>query len=133
MATYDETRFDPNFARDLLLEITHEQSLDQLLQTFVRRIAERPTVARIRVWLIEKGDICAKCVRRPDCPDQTKCLHSVASAGKNPYGAEHDCAGMDDCYARVPLGVGMLGKMAVTGERVVLKDLDKDPGELAKL
>ena len=73
-----EDRFDSEFASALLLEIAQEQSLDLLLKKLVQRLLDRPHVARVRIWLINKGDICATCVRRPDCPDQTRCLHAVA-------------------------------------------------------
>jgi len=128
-----ENPFDSEFASKLLLEIAQEQSLDELLKKLVRRILDRPDVARVRIWLIEKGDICATCVRRPDCPDQTRCLHAVASGGNlfSSQGEEEEYVRMTDRFARIPIGVGTAGKIVVTGKQVVLRDLDKDPGELA--
>jgi len=128
-----ENPFDSEFASKLLLEIAREQSLDELLKKLVRRILDRPDVARVRIWLIEKGDICATCVRRPDCPDQTRCLHAVASGGNlfSSQGEEEEYVRMTDRFARIPIGVGTAGKIVVTGKQVVLRDLDKDPGELA--
>ena len=38
---------------------------------------------------------------------------------------------MTDRYARLPLGIGVAGKIGATGRQIVLRDLDKDPGELA--
>lgn len=128
-----ENRFDSEFASKLLLEIAQEQSLEELLKKMVRRILDRPNVARVRIWLIEKGDICATCIRRPDCPDQTRCLHAVASGGNtfNSKGEEEEYTRMTDPFARIPIGVGVGGKIAATGKQVVLQDLDKDPGELS--
>lgn len=133
MAGKTENRFDSEFASKLLLEIAQEQSLEELLKKLVRRILDRPDVARVRIWLIEKGDICATCVRRPDCPDQARCLHAVASGGNlfNNKGEEEEYVRMTDRFARIPIGVGTAGKIVVTGKQVVLRDLDKDPGELA--
>jgi len=37
---------------------------------------------------------------------------------------------MTDRFARIPIGVGTGGKIVATGKQVVLRDLDKDPGEL---
>jgi len=127
-----ENRFDSEFASNLLLEIAQEQSLEELLKKLVRRILDRPDVARVRIWLIEKGDICGTCVRRPDCPDQTKCLHAVASGGNifSGKGEEEEYVRMTDPFARIPIGFGAAGKIAVTGKQLVLRDLDKDPGEL---
>ncbi len=128
-----ENRFDSEFATKLLLEIAQEQSLDELLKKLVRRILDRPDVARVRIWLIEKGDICSTCVRRPECPDQTRCLHAVAGGGNlfESPGEEEQYAHMTDPFSRIPIGFGAAGKIAVTGKQVVMRDLDLDPGELA--
>ena len=133
MADTTENRFDSEFASKLLLEIAQEQSLEELLKKLVRRILDRPDVARVRIWLIERGDICSTCVRRPECPDQTRCLHAVASGGNalNSQGEEEEYARMTDPFARIPIGVGVGGKIAATGKQVVLGDLDQDPGELS--
>jgi transcriptional regulator with GAF, ATPase, and Fis domain len=124
--------FDPNFAAQLLLEIGQELSLDRLIGKLIDRILERPQVARVYFFLVERGDICATCVRRAQCPDQTRCLH--AFAGRKPLtGPEHDMEPLDDSnrYARIPIGVGALGKIAATGQPLVVNDLDTNPGELA--
>ncbi|MBU6410071.1 MAG: sigma 54-interacting transcriptional regulator [Verrucomicrobia bacterium] len=133
METNSDVRFDPDFAVSLLLEIAQEQSLDGVLRKLVCRILSRPAVARVRIWLINKGDICATCVRRPDCPDQTRCLHAVAG-GSNLIGQskdEQEYTSMTDRYARIPLNVGVVGKIGSTGRQTVLRNLDQDPGELA--
>jgi transcriptional regulator with GAF, ATPase, and Fis domain len=132
METNPDNRFDPHFASSLLLEIAQEQCLDQLLKKLVCRILARPNVARVRIWLIDKGDICSTCPRRPDCPDQTRCLHAVAGGGNllGRDGEEDEYVKMTDPYSRIPLGVGAAGKIAATGRQLVLRDLDKDPKEL---
>ena len=125
------SEFEPDFASSLLLEIAQEQSLDTLMKTLVRRVLERPAVARVRIWLVDKGDICATCVRRADCPDQTRCLHAVAGGAKRDAGPEDEYVLMTDFFARIPLGVGVAGKIAATGQQIVMQDMDKDAGELA--
>src|SRR5215469_10860611 len=135
MGSDDPSKFDPEFASALLLEIAQEQSLDELLKKLVARVLERPAVARVRIWLIDKGDLCATCPRRPECPDQTRCLHAVAG-GSNviaPMGTEEEYARLVDRFSRIPLGVGPVGKIGATGKQIVLKDLDKDPGELTHI
>ena len=127
-----DDKFVPEFASALLLEIAQEQSLDALLKKLVARVLQRPNVAKARIWLIDKGDICSKCPRRADCPDQTRCLHAVAG-GSNviaPSENDEEYARMTDYFCRIPLGLGTVGKIATTGEQIVLRDLDKDPREL---
>jgi len=127
-----EIRFDPEFARDLLLEIAREESLDELWKKVVRRILKRPGVARVRIWMVRKGDICATCIRRKDCPDQTRCLHAVADASHLlDREEEEEYVNLTDAYARIPIGFGAAGKIAATGKQWILRDVDKDPKELA--
>lgn len=125
-------KFDPEFASALLLEIAQEQSLDELLKKLVARVLQRPAVAKVRIWLIDKGDICSKCPRKTDCPDQTRCLHAVAGGSNTiaPSEKDEEYARMTDYFCRIPLGVGTAGKIATTGKQIVLRDLDEDPGEL---
>jgi transcriptional regulator with GAF, ATPase, and Fis domain len=44
---------------------------------------------------------------------------------------EEEYVNQTDRFARIPLGVGVAGKMITTGRQVVLRDLDKAPGELS--
>ncbi len=129
---FDDEKFEPSVALQLLLEVTQEQSLDKLLHKLVARIFERTYIARVYVWLIEKGDICATCAWRPECPDQTRCLH-MAAGGRRLVGAEVEYLTWTDYLARVPLGIGVTAKIVLIGQPIVLNDLDKDPGELASL
>jgi len=131
-----ENRFDSEFASALLLEIAQEQSLDLLLKKLVQRLLDRPHVARVRIWLIKKGDICPTCVRRPDCPDQTRCLHAVAGGSHliSDTVDELEYIRLKDRFSRIPLHEGLVGgKIALTGRQIVLRDLDQNPGELGYL
>jgi transcriptional regulator with GAF, ATPase, and Fis domain len=124
-----DSRFDPNYAAQLLLEVAHEQSVEQLLRKLVWRAVERSGLACAQVWLIDKGDLCASCPQRAECADPTRCLHLAAGTG--PGGSEPEReARYGDRRARNPLGVGLLGKVAAAGEQLVLKDLDQHAGEI---
>ena len=61
--------------------VANERSLDTALDRIVRGLAAEEEVALARIWLIETGDICDACPMREECPDQTRCLHLVASDG----------------------------------------------------
>jgi len=131
-SSYD-SRFDPNFATHLLLDIAHEQSVALLLQKLVRRAMERPDMACVQIWLVDEGDLCSVCSQRTKCPDQSRCLHLVAGAGKSLTSSGVIFRSFDDPNARVPLGVGPVGKVAATGRQIYLKDLEKKPGQLAEI
>jgi transcriptional regulator with GAF, ATPase, and Fis domain len=116
-----EDRFDPQLAINLLLEIAQKPSLDDVVDALKRFLLTRRGIARVRMWLIDKSD---------------NCLHAVAE-GANP--APGAVANTDlsqptkDPFVRIPLGVGLAGKIAQTGKQVVLRDLDRDPGELSHI
>ena len=59
-----------------------------------------------RVWLVGPGDSCATCVMRPECPDQTRCLHLVGSAGLTTR--------LDGPFRRYPIGSSEVGRVPLT-------------------
>jgi transcriptional regulator with GAF, ATPase, and Fis domain len=125
-----DSRFDPNFAAGLLLEVGQEHSLDKLMRKLANRILERPQVARVHFFLVEKGDLCATCVWRAKCPDQTRCLHAFLGLRKSINFGEESPVELDR-YKRIPIGAGVLGKVVATQQPIIFNDLDQDPGELA--
>jgi transcriptional regulator with GAF, ATPase, and Fis domain len=124
-----DKNYKPEFEsiKDLLLDIAQERSAELLLHMIVERLAQRPHVALARIWLIEPGDICASCVMRPECPDQNRCLHLVASAGL-PLNHEGSAwLRLDNACMRIPNGVGEAGRIAAQGEAEQLVHLEQDP------
>jgi hypothetical protein len=114
----------------LLQDMAGEQSASTLLPLIVRRLAGRPNVALARIWLVRPGDQCATCPARPECPDQTTCLHLVASAGRSIHD-EGDWSGLDGRNRRVPLGVRKVGLIAARGQPIEVADLEPDATWLA--
>lgn len=131
MESARESRFDPNPATQLLLEIANEQSLEHLLRTLVDRAVERPDLACAQVWLIEAGDRCASCPRRSQCADQSRCLHLVVAKGKSILGPTKRPKQFEDFTARVPLGMGPLGSAVASGEQRFVKDVHNQPPSMA--
>jgi len=130
-----DRRFDPNYPTHLLLDIAHEQSVGLMLQKFIVRAMGRPgsDVACVQVWLVDKGDLCSVCPQRPKCPDQTRCLHLVAGGGNSLASSEADIPRFDDPTARMPLGLGLVGKVAGTGQQLVLNGPNERPGDSGEL
>jgi transcriptional regulator with GAF, ATPase, and Fis domain len=129
----NDTRFNSNFATRLLLDIAHEHSVEHLLQKITRSAMERTDMACVQVWLLDKGDRCSVCPQRSNCPDQTRCLHLAAGGGKVFSDSAARVPRFDDPNARLPLGFGLVGKVATTGKQLILRGLDKRPEELAEL
>jgi len=118
--------------KERLLELAQIRSVDELLRRVVTSLAERPHVALARIWVVDKGDVCASCPMRAQCPDQTSCLHLVASAGRPQANPKADWSRLDDEFRRIPLGAGQIGRVAATGQALVVEDVALNPSPLSR-
>lgn len=112
------------------VSLTEAQShgLDAVLQKIVQSLAENPDVALTRIWLIGPGDICTSCPMKNVCPDQTRCLHLVASAGKplierhTEDGDQEDWSRINGHFRRIPLNAPFkVAHVAATGAPIYLR------------
>ena len=117
--------YPPEFdlLKERLLELAQIRSVEELLRRVVTRLAELPYVALARIWLVDKGDLCASCSMRPSCPDPTFCLHLVASAGRSQAVPKVDWSRLDGEFQRIPLRVGKIGRVASSGQALLVKDM----------
>ncbi len=106
----------------LALEIAQERSVEEVLKKIVTGLAAQPGVALGRIWLKNPGDICKKCPMRLKCPDQTECLHLMASSGNPSKPGVEDWARLDGDFRRFPLGVLKIGTIGATGVPIFLPD-----------
>jgi serine/threonine protein kinase len=67
---------------------------------------------------------------RPECPDQTTCLHLVARAGY-PLHEGGDWSRLDGRNRRVPLGVRKVGLIAARGQPIEVANVEPDAPWLA--
>jgi len=123
-----EADYKPEFEslKELLLDIAQERSLDALLKMIVNRLATRPHIALARIWLIKPGDICPNCLIREECPDQTQCLHLVASAGASIFNEGEQWNRIEGEFRRFPIGTRKIGEIAQTGKAHEMVNLDED-------
>jgi transcriptional regulator with GAF, ATPase, and Fis domain len=73
-----------------------------------------------RVWLLGPGDSCGTCAMRPECPDQTRCLHLSASAGLTER--------IDGAFRRFPIGARHVGQVMVTRRPFLASERLEDLG-----
>ena len=116
----------------LVLDIAQQRSLQDLLWLIVRRLADRPTVVLARIWMIRPGDICATCRFQEECPDQTQCLHLVASAGRSGGDDQTEWSNINGYFARFPIGVCKVGRIGETGEKLVINEMDANLSWIAR-
>ncbi len=115
----------------LLLDVARQRSVDTVLKLIVDQLADQPDVALARIWLLAPGDICADCPMRSECPDQTSCLHLVASAGTSRVSWDA-WTNLDGSFRRFPVGVRKVGTIAATGKPIEVPDTVADSRWLAR-
>src|SRR6185369_3372928 len=107
--------------------MAQERSAGPLLKKIVERAVDYTEFVFSQVWLIKKGDLCVTCKYRPDCPDQSRCLHLVAGRGRSLPELGKEPRPFEDLNARLPMNFGPLGEAVSTAQLKVLKSPDKLP------
>ena len=96
------------------------KSRSELMDDVLSLTCEAADAALARVWLMGPGDECPSCPMRPECPDQSRCLHLAASAGLTTR--------TDGLFRRFPLGARRVGEVALTLEPFVERDRVESAG-----
>lgn len=109
--------------QNIVMSVSGEHSVERVLALLVRGLVQEAEAALARIWLVRPGDRCATCRMRPECPDQTRCLHLVASDGQSQTVPQTRWDGLDGNYQRFPIGIRKVGRIAATGEPLLLNDL----------
>ena len=109
--------------QQIALAAAESLALDEVLGRIVRGLAETASLALARIWLLAPGDVCATCAMRARCPDQTRCLHLVASAGHPQTEPPGSWERTNGTFARIPLGVAKVGRIAAAAEPIWLPDV----------
>ena len=103
-----------------------ERTLSGLLGFIVRRLAVRPQVALVRIWLLKRADIQAVWPCEGECPGDDGYLHLVASAGTPINSPGEDWSQLNGRFSRFPVGSRKVGKIAADGQPLEVLDLEKD-------
>jgi GAF domain len=112
----------PEALQLVALAVAQERSLDVVLARIAQGLAGQQGVALARVWLLTPGDICGRCHVRSECPDQTRCLRLVASAGR-PTRSPEDWSRLDGDFRRGPLNIRKVGRIGATWEGILVKEV----------
>lgn len=106
-------------------------SVEMVLNHVATSLAASADTALVRIWLKDKGDICAECADRPACPDQSWCLHLKAGAGRSLAGREEWNGTGSSAFGRFPLGVRKVGRIAASGQAAQLLGIKGDEDWIA--
>lgn len=115
------------FLQAVALSVANERSIHDILKRIVSGLADSPDTALARIWLVRPGDICDVCPAKAECPGHTDCLHVVASDGRPINADTPRPTRLDSVYRRFPLGVRKVGKIGLTGESILLTDIESLP------
>ena len=110
----------PQALQSVALAVAEARSVETVLSRIVLGLLAQEGVALARIWLIAPpGDICASCPMRSECPDQSRCLHLVASAGKPAMDTGEDWSRLNGDFRRFPLNVRKVGRVGGSGEPIL--------------
>ena len=109
MESTSDSRFDPNYAVQMLLDAAHELSAESLLKKLATQAVVRPDIAGIQIWLLDKAD---------------GCLHLSVEGGVVPPKSSVSAN-------PIPVGAGVLGQVAAAGRRMALRKSDADWKQIA--
>lgn len=105
--------------------VAQERSVDTVLKMIVDGLAAQPDIAVVRIMMVDRGDICDKCVARSLCQDQTRCLHLVATGGHPSKGTAEDWVRLAHSYPRVPFGTLNSGVVAANGNPMLINGAER--------
>ena len=114
---------------DLAIDVAEINECNTLLERIAQGLAAYEEIALARVWRIKPGDICDSCPQAESCsssgPGSVNCLQLVASAVihklmQRPIGA------VSMAVTVAFLGWRKIGRIAQSGEAMVLRQLDGD-------
>jgi transcriptional regulator with GAF, ATPase, and Fis domain len=86
----------------------------ELARSLAADLLEPCDAVLARVWLVGPADLCATCPMQSECPDRSRCLHLIASAGVNTR--------VDGPFRRFPIGARRVGQVALTRQRFLATD-----------
>ena len=107
----------------LAVTVTSEQRVESVLRNIVQGLASQPGVALTRIWLLPSTDLCGPGQEPLRSPEQTECLHLVASAGSAVNSPGEDWSFLQGHFSRLPLNVGKVGQVAATRNPIRINDL----------
>jgi signal transduction histidine kinase/DNA-binding response OmpR family regulator len=108
-----------NRTRNLFDEVGRGSDLSRALSLLADQVVADTGAPTCKIWVVKRGDICARCLLAESCTNRQMCMHLAAASG----------ADMDEEYPRIPLAVfnaQMIARGGVAG-------FDDSPGAGEKL
>lgn len=116
----------------LSLKIAQERLVDNVFKLIVKGLAEQPTIALARLWLIESNKDCTSCPMKQECLKETTCLHLIASAGNPTKANLENWNRIDGDFCRFPMNSRKIGHIGATGEGIFLQNISHNEEWIAR-
>jgi transcriptional regulator with GAF, ATPase, and Fis domain len=117
---------NPEALQKAALNVAQALSPCDVLANIVGDLVVEPGVALARIWLTAPGDSCADCLLSEECNSHERCLHLVASAGQTLASPDEVVTNTEGRFRRFPLGVRKVGRIAASGEPLLLSVHDQE-------
>ena len=124
MPEHSATYFE--LLQTISVAVSEARGVAGVLGKIVTGLVDSAGSALARIWLIEQGDICARCAMRSECPSRERCLHLRASAGRPVAAAGQPWNRLDGDFQRFPIGVRKVGRVAASGKPEFVLDAAED-------
>ena len=114
--------------KQLLLELASLHQFTELLPLAAQRLSDSPSVALVRIWLIQPPlpNDCFACRFASECSTRERCLHLVASSGRSVSELNERWQRLDGAFRRFPIGVRKVGQIAATGQSLEVANVEQD-------
>jgi GAF domain-containing protein len=107
--------------QQILMAASRERSESTVFR-IVDGLAAQPHTALVRIWLKRLGTSVRIANMRRECPDQSRCLHLVASSGRSLAEPGVDWTRTEGDFRRFPLGVRKVGQIVSTATGLLVTD-----------
>jgi transcriptional regulator with GAF, ATPase, and Fis domain len=109
--------------QSIMLSIAQARSINPILHQIVSGIAASADLALARLWLLQTSAECIFCSEKSDLGTGERDLHLVASAGQSRHGQESYESTTGRSH-RIAVGERKIGRIAATGEPLLIGDVD---------
>src|SRR5688500_5127047 len=106
-----------------MLSIAEARSIHPILEQVVSGVAQTADLALARLWLLQTSSECTLCSEQRDLGTGERELHLVASAGESRHGGE-SYQSISGQSHRIAIGERKIGRIAATGEPLLIADVD---------
>ena len=113
--------------------VAESRHVGDTLTAIVDGLVNEMGFALARIWLLDSTAKCSNCPDRLHCQAREQCLHLRASAGRSIRNGTAAWNRLDGRFSRFPVGHRKIGKVAETGEAVVIPNVYEEGGWIADM